>query len=63
MNEKIMKDLNLMKERLKEYVEKGTTTGFSDAGEEPVIAVKPEKSKIYPLRRATSCVFERCVLL
>jgi len=42
MNEKIMKDLGLMKERLKKYVEKGTVTGFSDVREEPVIAVARE---------------------
>lgn len=51
MNEKIMKDLGSMKERMKEYVEKGRAIGFSDVREEPVIAVKPEKSHVYPLRK------------
>lgn len=55
MNEKIMKDLSLMKERLKEYVEKGRAIGFGDVKEEPIIAVRPEKSRIHRLTRMTAC--------
>jgi hypothetical protein len=55
MNEKIANDLSQMKERLKEYVEKGRAIGFRDVKEEPIIAVKPEKSRIRPLRRIPSC--------
>jgi hypothetical protein len=55
MNDKIIRDLDLMRERLKKYVKDGTVTRFGDVREEPVIAVKPEKSKIHPLRKTTSC--------
>lgn len=55
MNEKIMKDLSFMKEKLKVYVEKGSAMGFGDVREEPVIAVKPEKSNIHPLRKMPAC--------
>jgi hypothetical protein len=55
MNEKIASDLNLMGERLREYVEKGRAIGFGDIKEEPIIAVRPEKSRIRPLKGLRSC--------
>jgi hypothetical protein len=55
MNEKMIKDLSLMKEKLKDYVEKGRAISFGDVREEPVIAVKPEKSRIRPLEKMSSC--------
>jgi hypothetical protein len=55
MNEKIVKDLSFMKEKLKAYVEKGRAIGFSDVKEEPVIGVKPERSNIRPLNRTSAC--------
>lgn len=55
MNEKIINDLSLMKQRLKDYVEKGRAIGFGDMKEEPIIAVKPEKSRIRPLTRMSTC--------
>jgi len=55
MNEQIIADLSLMKEKLKEYVEKGRAISFGDVKEEPIIAVKPEKSRIRPLKRMVSC--------
>jgi len=44
-----------MTERLKEYVEKGRAIGFCDVKYEPIIAVKPEKSKIHPLKKMLTC--------
>ena len=55
MNEKMTADLNLMKEKLKEYLEKGRAISFCDVKEEPVIAVKPDKSRIRPLKRMLNC--------
>ncbi|HVP40988.1 MAG TPA: DNA double-strand break repair nuclease NurA [Candidatus Krumholzibacteriaceae bacterium] len=55
MNEKMIKDLSLMKEKLRDYVEKGRAISFGDVREEPVIAVKPEKSRIRPLEKMSSC--------
>jgi hypothetical protein len=55
MSEKITTDLRLMKERLKEYVEKGRAISFCDVKEEPVIAIKPEKSRIRPLKKMSFC--------
>jgi hypothetical protein len=55
MNEKMTADLNLMKEKLKQYVEKGRAISFCDVKEEPVIAVRPDKSRIQPLKRMLNC--------
>jgi hypothetical protein len=55
MNEKMIKDFSLMKEKLRDYVEKGRAISFGDVKEEPVIAVKPEKSRIRPLEKMSSC--------
>lgn len=55
MNEKISADLSLMTEKLKEYVEKGRAISFGDVKEEPTIAVKPEKTRIQPLKKTSVC--------
>jgi len=52
---KISEDLEDMKKKLGEYVDKGRVVGFHEVKEEPVIAVKPDKSKIKPLRKMKSC--------
>ncbi len=44
-----------MKRTLKDYVEKGRAVSFGDSREEPVIAVKPEKSRIRPLNKMSKC--------
>jgi hypothetical protein len=54
MNEKIREDLTEMKRRLSLYVDKGRLTGSLEAKEEPVIAVKPDISKIKPLSKVSS---------
>ena len=55
MDDIIVKDLCVMRDRLKEYVEKGRAVGFSDIKEEPIIAVRPEKSNLHPLRKMNTC--------
>jgi hypothetical protein len=55
MNDKIQKDLTEMKKKLSEYVDKGRVVGYHEERKEPVIAVKPDKSKIKPLRKVKSC--------
>ena len=52
---KITKDLEEMKKKLSEYVNKGRAIGFHEVRKEPVIAVTPDKSKIKPLRKMESC--------
>jgi hypothetical protein len=52
---KIQKDLTDMKKKLSKYVDKGRAVGYEEVRKEPVIAVKPEKSRIKPLRRMKSC--------
>ena len=51
MSSKISEDLAEMKKKLSVYVDKGRVVGYRGVREEPVIAVKPDKSKIKPLRR------------
>ncbi len=48
---KISEDLAEMKKKLKRYIDKGREVGYHMIREEPVIAVKPDKSKIKPLRK------------
>lgn len=55
MNEKMLRDFTIMKEKLKDYVERGRAVGFGDAKEEPIIAVKPNKSNIRPLEKMSTC--------
>lgn len=49
MNDKIKEDLVKMEKKLTEYINKGRVVGFHEVREEPVMAVKPDKSKIKPL--------------
>jgi len=55
MNDKIQKDLTEVKKKLSEYVNKGRVVGYREVGKEPVIAVKPDKSRIKPLRKVSDC--------
>jgi hypothetical protein len=52
---KISEDLAEMKKKLTEYVDKGREVGYHEVRKEPVIAVKPDKSKIKPLRKIKKC--------
>ena len=52
---KINEDLAEMKKKLGEYVDKGREVGYHEVREEPVIVVKPDKSRIKPLRRVSDC--------
>jgi len=52
---KISEDLAEMKKKLSEYVDKGRAVGYQEVRKEPVIAVKPDKSKIKPLRKVEKC--------
>jgi hypothetical protein len=40
-----------MKRKLQEYVDKGRAMNFSEVKEEPTVGVKPDRSKIKPLRK------------
>jgi len=51
MNNKITEDLTDMEKKLSFYVDKGRITGAVEVKEEPVIAVKPDKSFIRPLKK------------
>jgi len=52
---KISEDLVEIKKKLKEYVDKGREVGYREVRKEPVIAVRPDKSKIRPLRKMEKC--------
>jgi len=60
MKSGIEKDLTEMTKKLGEYIDKGRVTGYADVREEPIIAVRPDKSKIKPLRKMDS--YEGCFL-
>ena len=51
MKDGVRKDLAEMKRKLDEYIDKGRTVGFHGVRSEPVIAVKPDRSKIKPLKK------------
>jgi len=55
MNGRIKEDLMEMKKKLKEYVDQGYEAGPHETRKEPVIAVKPDKFKIKPLRKMQNC--------
>jgi len=55
MSDKIQEDLAEMKKKLSEYVDKGRVVGYHEVRKEPVIAVKPDKSKVKPLRKVKKC--------
>jgi len=48
---KINEDLAEMKKKLKEYVDKGREVGYREVRQEPMIAVKPDPTRIKPLKR------------
>ena len=54
MNERISEDLAEMEKKLCLYVDKGRVTGAVEVREEPVIAAKPDKSLIRPLKKVKS---------
>jgi len=54
MDERIGEDLVEMKKKLREYVDTGRITGHAEVKGEPVIAVKPDGSKIEPLKKVSS---------
>jgi hypothetical protein len=51
---KITEDLEEMKKKLGLYVDKGRVTGYVEVKGEPVIAVKPDVSRIKPLKKVSS---------
>ncbi len=51
MNDKLIEDLTEMKKKLSEYVDNGRVVGCTEIKEEPTISVKPDKSKIKPLKK------------
>ena len=53
MNERISEDLAEMEKKLSLYVDKGRVTGAVEVREEPVIATKPDKSFIKPLKKVS----------
>jgi len=55
MNDEIQEDLTEMKKKLSVYVDRGRVVRYSDVRKEPLIAVKPDKSRIEPLRKMKSC--------
>jgi hypothetical protein len=55
MSSRIREDLTEMKKKLGEYVDKGRVVGHHEFRKEPVIAEKPDRSKIKPLRKVEKC--------
>jgi len=55
MNSKFQEDLTEMRKKLSEYIDKGRAVGYHEVKEEPVTAVKLDKSKFKPLRRVGIC--------
>ena len=55
MSGRIEADLAEMKKKLAEYVDKGRAVGYHEVRKEPVIAIRPDKSRIKPLRKVKSC--------
>jgi len=54
MNDRINEDLMEMEKKLRLYVDKGRVTGAVEVREEPIIAVRPDKSLIKPLKKMNS---------
>lgn len=54
MSGKIQRDLAEMKKKLNEYIDKGRAVGYPGVRKEPAIMVKPQKSKIKPLKKMDS---------
>lgn len=55
MSNRILEDLAEMEKKLSEYVDKGRIVGYREFRKEPVIAVKPDTSKIKPLKKMEKC--------
>jgi len=55
MSNGVREDLAEMKKKLSEYVDNGRVVGYHEVRMEPAIAVKPDKSKIKPLRKMEKC--------
>ncbi len=55
MGNSVEEDLAEMKKKLTAYVDKGRTVGHHEVMKEPVIAIRPDKLKIKPLKKVTSC--------
>jgi len=53
MNDRISEDLAEMEKKLSLYVDKGRVTGAVEVREEPVLAIKPDKSFIKPLKKVS----------
>lgn len=51
MSSRISEDLAEMKKKLSEYVDKGRVVGYPEARKEPLIAEKPDRSKIKSLKK------------
>jgi len=60
MSNKISEDLAEMKKKLSKYVDKGRAVGYQEVRKEPLIVVKPDKSRIKPLKKIGS--YEGCFL-
>lgn len=53
MNKEIRADFNDMEKRLKLYVDKGRIAGVVEAGKEPLTVVRPDASRVKPLKRVS----------
>lgn len=54
MNNKFQEDLAEMKKKMSDYLDKGRVIGYHEVKEEPMTAVKPDRSKFKPLKRLDS---------
>jgi len=52
---KISQDLLEMKKKFNEYINKGRLLGYQEVKKRPMIAVKPDKTKIKPLKKVEDC--------
>ena len=52
----IRQDLLETKTKLKEYIDRGRKIGYHDIKLQPLISVKPDKTKIKPLKKVETCV-------
>lgn len=53
--DKIHRDLLETKTKLKEYIDRGRRLGYRDIEPQPLIAIKPDKNKITPLKKVETC--------
>ena len=51
----IHQDLLEMKTKLKKYIDRGRKIGYRDIKQQPLIATKPDKTKIKPLKKVETC--------